>query len=323
MSGIFLWPEAAPLRPRHFRGPVGTMDALEARLRSAYPAEAVLFSSARAGLSAVLEHLGLNRPKLVWCPPYSSHCVFDAISRVATPTTLATEAPDAALIYHQWGHVHRHHFAETTPLIEDAVDSLILPGTSPFAAGGRFALWSLPKVVGSLWGGVVFCRCADDAAALRRRRDARPLPSTLQSVLRLLGERHPVAAGYWHGAEAGGGRLPAFALRHIAEGLDRLPDLADIRQRNLAVFQPHSLAPPPPPERLPSNLPLPAVAALAEPLPSGRTLTAGLRNFNLDRDAPGGRWSPVFPVPLHREFDGTDVAEILARVTSSQRFQPR
>lgn len=322
MSGIFLWPEAAPLRARHFRGASGTTDGIEQRLRAAYPAEPVLFSSARAGLSAVLEHLGLNRPKLVWCPPYSSHCVFDAISRVATPTTLTGEAPDAALIYHQWGHVHRHRFPAATPLIEDAVDTLILPGSSPFAADGRFALWSLPKVVGSLWGGVVFCRHADDAAALRRRRDARPLPAALQSVLRLLGERSAVAAGYWHGAEAGGGRLPAFALRQIAEGLDRLPAMADIRRRNLALFQAYSLTPPPPPARLPSNLPLPAVTALTEPLPSGRTLTAGIRNFNLDRDAPGGRWSPVFPLPLHREIDGTDVAEIQARVTSSQRFQP-
>lgn len=322
MSGLFLWPEAAPLRPHHFWGAAGTTDGIEAHLRSSYPAEPVLFSSARAGLSAVLEHLGLNRPKLVWCPPYSSHCVFDAISRVATPTTLAVDAPDAALIYHQWGHVHSPRFPDSTPLIEDAVDSLILPGTSPFAVGGRFALWSLPKVVGCLWGGVVFCRSADDAAALRRRRDARRLPVALQSFLRLLGERHAAAASYWHGAEAGSGRLPAFALRHIAEGLDRLPAMADIRRRNLAVFQPYSLASPPPPERLPSNLPLPAVAALAEPLPSGRTLSAGIRNFNLDRAAPGGSWSPVFPIPLHHDIDGTDVAEIKARVTSSQRFQP-
>ena len=317
---IFLWPQGQPLRLAHWLGrPVGCA-VVEARLGELYPAaEPVLFSSGRAGLRAVIAHLGLGRPDLVWCPPFSSHCVFDAVSRLVTPTTLAADGVRAALVYHQWGHVHDQHFATGTEIIEDAVDTLFVPGDSPFSAGGRFALWSLPKVLACRWGGVVFCRDREDAAQLRRGRDAVPLPPRLQAWLRLAGERFPQAAAYWHGAESGGGRLPAFALRHIADALDRLPGEVAARRLRLEALQTFSLAPPP--RHLPSNLPFPADPAFAAPLPSGARLSAGLRSFNLDRRAPDGRWERVFPIPIHQDISGMDIAEIVARANSVQRFQ--
>lgn len=316
MSEVFLWPQPSAIKFSQLIGRENSLSTIEEQVHGLYPlAFPVLFSSARAGLRCVLEHLGLARPDLVWCPPFSSHCVFDAVSRVATPVTLPVTAPAAALVYHQWGHVHRHEFSSATVIIEDAVDTLLAPGASPFACGGRFALWSLPKVIASPWGGVVFCQQREDADALRRMRDRRPGSPALQAILRPIGERHPAAAAYWHGAEASAGRLPIFALRAIADGLDQLADLTDRRRQRLAELQPYSLAATPSPDRLPSNLPLPPLAALATPLSSGKTLTGGYRNFNIDCTSPAGNWVKVFPAPLHQDINGTDVAEFIRRIT--------
>lgn len=319
MSDIFLWPRPRPLLARHWLGGAINCADIEAQLKALYPAaEPVLFSSARAGLRATLVHLGLSRPDLVWVPPFSSHCVFDAVSRIATPTTQATETPAAALIYHQWGHVCRHSFAAGTTIIEDAVDTLFAPGATPFAVGGRFALWSLPKVVASHWGGVVFCTQVSDAQALRSMRDALP-SGTLQACLRL-GEHLPRVAAYWHGSEAGQGRLPSFALHHIAEALSDLPAEVDARRQRLSRLQVASSAPHPAADRLPSNIPVPAIASLAGTLPSGDQLTAGIRSFNIDRCAPNARWQRVFPIPIHQDICGTDIAEIEARLASAPDF---
>lgn len=315
MSGIFLWPEAQPLALRHLLGSRLCTADVEAQLRQLYPsAEPVLFSSARAGLSCLLEHLALSRPTLVWCPPYSSHCVFDAIARIATPTTEAA-TPAVALVYHQWGFVNTPTFPTETIIIEDAVDTLFLPGASPFAIDGRFALWSLPKVIASQWGGVVFCRHAADADVLRQRRNARSLPTTLQASLRALGKRSPTMSSYWHGNEANGGNLPGFALRQIAEHLEKLPQEAALRQQRLQALQTHSLMPWTLADRLPSNLPFADAPSLAAPFRSGQSLSAGTRQFNRTLRIPETRWESVRPIPIHQDISGTDIAEIKARVT--------
>ena len=112
---------------------------------SFYPAaEPVLFSSGRAGLRAVIAHLGLGRPDLVWCRP------FPAIA-FSTPCPPGhADHPGggrvrAALVhYHQWGHVHDQHFrhrhrrSSKTPWILSSS-----PAIRP-SRRGRFALWSLP-----------------------------------------------------------------------------------------------------------------------------------------------------------------------------------
>ncbi len=308
---LFLWPHAAPMRARHFLTGHPGHAALEARLRRLYPAaEPVLFSSARAGLRATLAALGLGRPDLVWCPPYSSHCVFDAIARLATPCTLPDCAPTAALIYHQWGFVHRHDFPASVTVIEDAVDTLLRPGASPFAAGGRYALWSLPKVIASHWGGVVFCRDAEDAEALRRQRDASPVQRHLQALLRLAGDRHLRAGQYWHGVESTGGPLPGFALNHIDQQLQQLPAIFSQVQDQLARCRSLSLLAYERDDRLPCNLPVPAELDKVEL--SGIRLTAGLRAFNLALTAPRCDWQRVLPLPIHLETIGTNLADILA-----------
>ncbi|MCG2578875.1 putative PLP-dependent aminotransferase [Dechloromonas sp. XY25] len=321
MTALFLWPSPQKLQAKHFFGSGVTTEDIEDQLRQLFPAaEPVLFSSARAGLSASLEHLGLTRPDLVWCPPFSSHCVFESIARVATPNTESERPPKVALIYHQWGYVVSSAFPAGTTIIEDAVDTLLCPGANPFAIGGRFALWSLPKTIASHWGGVVFCQSRDDAQNLRQIRALRPISSTAQALLRLAGERSHLAHLYWHGTEGAAGMLPTFALRQIQSCLNDLPEEVDARQRRLAQLAPYSLVPLPSTPRLPCCLPLPVELQPLGPLPSGHVLTVGLRSFNLAAIAPDVRWQRVFPAPIHQDTDGTHIADSVAKIYSQPQI---
>ena len=101
-KSYFLWPKS---KYPSFRDIFSTTteSEIESVLKSYWPnTYPVIFSSARSGLTAILQHMNLFRPDVVWCPPYSSHCVFESIARVATPTTVQVDKVRVALIYHQF-----------------------------------------------------------------------------------------------------------------------------------------------------------------------------------------------------------------------------
>lgn len=313
MSTVFLWPRPDELKARHFLNParINTED-IESRLRDLFPAtEPVLFSSARAALNAILEHLGCSRPDQVWCPPFSSHCVFDAVSRIATPITRISSDIRVALIYHQWGYVHTHDFPSDVEIIEDAVDTLFYPGTNPLAINGRFSLWSLPKTIASQFGGVIFCRARQDAAALRRLRNSRTIPTTLQALLRILSERHPVASAYWHGAEAKSGLLPQFALRQIGERLEKLQSLVEARRTRASLIAPYSLFPYADMSRLPSNIPVRSTTGIQDFFAPKGNFSAGIRHINAERCATATEWKKAAPIPIHATASDSVLAEVI------------
>lgn len=303
MTTYFLWPGHKTQYARYFLGAKISTTDIEDTLNTLFPdAVAVLFSSARAGLSATLQLLTMSRPDIIWCPPYSSHCVLESIARLATPSTTDISRANVALIYHQWGFVHRHDVQADTIVIEDAVDSFFLPGTNPFASSGRFVLWSLPKVIGSTWGGVVFCRNNDDAEKLRTIRDQRNGIHKVQAMLRIISEHSSVAAHYWHGNESMSGRLPDFALRQIKECLDNIPLIARQRYRILEIVQAIKNYPTLTAGRLPSNIPLKLPVQAEDWWGSDGIFTAGIRTMNLEHDFSKAAWSKVAPLPVHQDI---------------------
>ena len=261
----------------------------------------VLFSSARAGLSATLQMLQVNRPDIVWCPPYSSHCVLESISRFATPTTSDIAKAKVALIYHQWGFVHGHELESETTVIEDAVDTFFLPGTNPFAGCGRFALWSLPKVIGTTWGGVVFCRTPVDAEKLRAARDERS-GQLFQAMLRMAGCHSMVASKYWHGYESMNGGLPDFSLRQIKDRIGHIPAIVQQRVRLLDIVRSANIKFQLDEGRLPSNIPLKPTPLLEKWWCSRGLFSAGVRSMNFERDFSKDAWGRVAPLPVHQDI---------------------
>jgi putative PLP-dependent aminotransferase (TIGR04422 family) len=312
-SALFMWPRPRlpswlDMTARH-----ASAERIEAQLDRLFPAaHAVLFSSARAGLARTLQLLALRRPDLLWVPPFSSHCVFEAVALSCTPTTLqaGAEAAAAALVYHQWGHVHREAFASGVPIIEDAVDTLLVPGTSPFATRANFALWSLPKVLATYGGGVVFCRRASDAEALRGLRAARR-SSWRQARLRHRAARDPLASAWWNGAEAQQGGLVAPLRGQVLRQLEALPALVDDRCAVLQALFPEQARGFVASGRLPSNVPLKVPVSWERLWGGGAPIATGLRMFGPQRCCPGDALVRVAPLPVHADVSEAELRGLL------------
>jgi|SaaInlStandDraft_7_1057024.scaffolds.fasta_scaffold10775_4 putative PLP-dependent aminotransferase (TIGR04422 family) len=306
----FLWPKSKTLSLGNFLQKTSANDVemiIQKNWPNTFP---VLFSSSRASLTAILQHLNLTRPDLVWCPPYSSHCLFDSIGRVATPITEPSNDVKAALIYHQWGFSCSHQCdPRATTIIEDSVDTMFLPKADVFSGNGRFVLQSLPKVYGCIFGGVVFCRNYDDYLALINIRNKRG-SSLTQSFLRALPQKMRKAYLYWHGAESLQGGLPNFALSHVYSILkdlnkttnDRLELLSEV-SNDLADYAINS-------GRIPSNLPLIVNHEIEQIYLSSDFISSGLRHFNISRSAPNIKWKLVAPLPLHIDIRYKDLCKL-------------
>lgn len=298
---FFLWPKPNKLAATDLVGPLIASGDIETELRAFFPdSEPVLFSSARAGLTAILQSIGLSRQDLLWIPPFSSHCVIDAVGHICTPTPLVTGQLVAALVYHQWGHCYQSYFSTKVKIIEDSVDSLLIPGKSPFVSGGAFALWSLPKVLATQSGGVVFCKHKDDANALRDIRDRRG-HSVLQGFLRGLSKSNKMASVYWNGAEAMQGEMGGILCRQINRRLGMLHDLVEDRVTFLRkvvpdlsdVFEKRG--------RLPSNLPLRVPHHWERVWGPAKQIRSGLRSYNASCTYPDTQWVKVAPLPVHMD----------------------
>jgi putative PLP-dependent aminotransferase (TIGR04422 family) len=299
--GVFLWPNPIRLTSADVVGAQCPTELVEAELRRLFPdCEPVLFSSARAGLTAVLATLGLSRPDLVWTSPYSSHCVLEAIAHVSTPVTVEIDTVNikAALVYHQWGHIHRTKFASTVRIIEDSVDSLLMPGRSPFAVEGDFVLWSLQKVLATQAGGVIFCKRQSDADELRGIRGSRGA-SILQSALRLMSKSSALPSLYWNGAEAMQGELISPFRRQVLRRLKMLDRLVEDRRGLLRNLSPSLHDYCEKAGRIPSNIPLRVFDEWKQVWGGGKLFSAGLRNFNVARTHPAPDWIRAAPLPLH------------------------
>jgi putative PLP-dependent aminotransferase (TIGR04422 family) len=260
----------------------------------------VLFSSARSGLTAVLDSMAVSRSEFVWVPKFSSHCVLEAIARVGTPTPTVIDdpSPRVALIYHQWGYISQPGFDARVQIIEDAVDSLLIPGRSPFAAGGRFVLWSLPKVFATFGGGVVFCKRKEDAFVLRTIRERRR-ESYIQAWLRWCSRKSDIAAVYWNGGEAIQGGVVTPLRRQVSRKLMTLEALVDERLRLLRSIAPTMALVFERSGRLPSNLAMKIPSQWERVWGPGGKATAGLRFFNIGRSYPRSHWEKVAPLPVH------------------------
>jgi putative PLP-dependent aminotransferase (TIGR04422 family) len=320
-KNYFLWPKPKKFSLFNFFKRTSAND-IEMIIQENWPNTfPVLFSSSRSSLTAILQHLNLTRPDLVWCPPYSSHCLFDSIGRVATPITESSDFIKAALIYHQWGFSCTHQWnSKTTTIIEDSVDTMFLPKADIFSGSGRFVLQSLPKVYGCIFGGIVFCRTYEDYLALVKIRNKRG-SSVFQSFLRLISPRIRSAYSYWHGAEALQGGLPNFARTHIYFMLkdlnktinERLVLLGDVSS-SLAKFAIKS-------GRVPSNLPLKVSHDIEQIYLSSEFICSGLRNFNINRSSPNNKWKVTAPLPLHIDIGYEDICMFLSELKKTSEVK--
>ena len=302
-NSYFLWPES-----RFHRGVIKSLKLhditeIEVMLKKMYgQGFPVVVSSARVGIVLTLTIQELTRPDKVGVFPYASYCVLEAISRVATPFSnerLLDSKLD--LIYHQWGYVQKQNLHENGKLIEDAVDSFCLPGVKLFPLNGLYEIWSFPKLIGSLGGGVVWCRDEQTADQLRVLRDTRQKSTQIRWMLRLFSQYFSNFSKYWYGTESLGGPLPRWAAGDILYGLECLEKIATKRKERIGLLEsklPEWLHPSE--KRLPCVIPV-EVSDEEVRLLNGIGLKIGLRTFQrIDNNESS--LVKLFPIPVHQDI---------------------
>ncbi len=271
----------------------------------------VLCSSGRAALVLALLESGVSRSDFVGVFPYASHCVLDAVSRIATPLAGPTSTTSALrIVYHQWGFVQETNLPPNT--IEDCVDTLCLPGTKLFPGGGRFEIWSLPKILGTSSGGVLWCRDKETAEAIRRLRDRRG-GGLLPWVIRLLANWYPKAHLYWQGAEGAMGRVSRLQTGEILTAIFNWEKFVSDRQKKLNMLWPSAVDWLEKPfDRLPSVVPVPF--ALEEKFAKDIGVSAGYRMFERLVDSGDRLMEKVLPIPIHQDVPELWLMGLLKRI---------
>jgi len=234
----FIWPQSQPIRALANVVRFASLERVEEKLENMFPGGIpVLFSSGRAALTFSLIVKNLSRSDKVGTFPFASHCVFDAVSRVVTPIELDNSAI-LKIVFQQWGFSQHHGLSADD--IEDCADSLLMLGGKLFQGGGGIEIWSLPKILGTTGGGILWCRSPEQAVTLRRLRNDQKNATFLWG-LRLLGCYNTFAHKLWQGAEASIGKPSRLQTGEILDALDGWEKVTLDRQRKFDLAS--SLAP--------------------------------------------------------------------------------
>lgn len=287
-------------------------DQIESQLAEYFPTGyPVLCSSARAAIVLVLRVLGLKRLSTVRSFPYASHCVLDAVSRVATPISIHDAmVADLRIVNHQWGYVHLVN-NQSEVLIEDAVDTLCEIGTPLFPSDGEFEVWSLPKILGTTSGGVVWCSDPLVAEQVRLLRDQK-MPSTLGALLRLAGRSRHFFHYLWQGVECEFGAVNHFCLGELAAAIDNWGEISAKRKRNNIALMPYKsdwLV------ELPGRLPcvVPMTLEMCAPEYYSKYFHIGQRHIRCLRNGEESI-NAVLPVPVHHEVSAEHLEDFIDKM---------
>lgn len=235
MAAFSIWPQAE-YRFQDFLALKASHESVESFFTHLYPnVFPVLFSSARAGLTAVLQNAGVTRNDHIFIPPYASHCVLNAATLLGTSTPFLTNSQvKVFLIVHQWG-IPFYFKAEEALIIEDSVDSMIINQSSLFPNDGAYELISLPKIIGSVAGGIVLCQNKNHAIALKKIRDRRKNFKLISFVLRTNLIEQAYLKNYWSLMDIHGGRLPFLALNEIEKRLESWSVISEFKQNKMKL----------------------------------------------------------------------------------------
>lgn len=209
------------LRPRKrfpFRGD-GNIVVLEERFEKSFNGGfPVLLGSARVGIMLILKLFHNSRYISIF--PYASQCVVKAA--ILAEKDIHTPLPNQPreIIYNQWG-FHQDYGIGTNPFLEDSADSLYPVGGRVCKANSRFEVWSFPKILGTSFGGVVWCKSESDALRLRKIRDDLPRQNFLyQSLLSTLKSKSKSGYQIWEDYEFSHPGLTKSQIKILSVQLD-------------------------------------------------------------------------------------------------------
>lgn len=311
----FLWPK--PNLSRCLLNSVNFLPIshVEDKLFSMFPhGYPVLFSSARSALVITLSALGYSRNDHIGLFPYASHCVLDAVSRVATPSTLSLQNT-ANIIYHQWGYF-QFRSLKYNPIIEDSVDTLVRPKSNLFIANSKFEIWSLPKILATTGGGVLWCRSENIARKIRNHRNG-IFNSSLLWIMRLFGYKSKFINLLWHSSESVHGRPSRLQTSEIYFGLSEWDELIRDREEKLKIAW--KLAPSWLRlnwDRLPCVIPVELKENInINQLCSDLKISTGFQHFTYYDEEYNVELKTVLPIPIHQDLSISEYHTIVNKLT--------
>ncbi len=312
MNKILVWP-FNKIRFKNYFKPnfyIPRLNLIEKKLESMFPSGSpVLCSSGRAAINIVMSFKKQSRTNLIGVNTYTSHCVLDAISRLANPISWDPQNKNIKLrlTYHQWGYIQKGDSYINS--IDDCVDTLCVRGTKLFPTSKDFEIWSLPKILGTSSGAILWCKDKNVAEKIRKNIDNRG-GGLYCWILRVLGLLNKNFYWLWQGIEVQKGRLSKIELLEINNAIDNWEVIVKDRKIKLNLlwkFAPKWIKKPS--KRLPCVVPLEY-----ETYKKNKDFISygiDVKHFEKVTDLNKRVLIKVFPVPCHQDIP----IELLKEIT--------
>lgn len=301
MKKYFIWPESSFLNAILNWPLFSSSKKIESQLFRMFPSGyPVLCSSGRSALYLSLNHLEKKRGDLVGVFPYASHCVIDSMSRITTPC-FGEESKncDLRIIYHQWGYVQEKDVKNDT--IDDCVDSLYHIGKKLFPSGSEFEIWSLPKILGTSSGGVLWCKNKQDSIKIKQLRNQNG-NSFFQWILRLVSKKIPFFHHYWNGAEPVAGKPSSFQCAEIFLAINKWDKILNDRLEKFNLLWEFSIdGIKKPTDRIPCVIPVKSTKPLLDFIENN--FSSGPRMMEIIQANKLSTYVQVIPIPVHQDVD--------------------
>ena len=298
----FLWPKIK-INILNFFGTCN-QKKLELFFQKMFPSgHPVLCSSGRVALYISVNESKLRREDKLKLFPYASHCVINTVSRLTTPVTHDYKTPNI-INYHQWG--IKFSNSDNT-LIEDSVDSLYKKNTPLFNLGANYEIWSLPKILGTSSGGILWCKNESDAIRIRNQiRGGKKI--FFNWILRLLSLISKTFYDFWEGTEYGYKGLSLPQRNEIFKKAKMWEKLVADREEKTQLFINKSILNDQDINgRYPSCIPI--LTNRNEDEIEKMGLSVGLRHFY-----DGENLVKVLPLPIHQDVSIKFLRNILEKI---------
>ena len=295
----FLWPKVK-FRLSNIFGNCQS-EQIEKRFHKMFPSgQPVLCSSGRVALYIAIKECNLSREDHVNLFPYASHCVINSIARLTNPIPYRKN-DKSDIIYHQWG---INCEVDHIPLIEDSVDTLYEENTTLFSQGANFEIWSLPKILGTTSGGILWCKNKSDAKKIRKKIN-HSKGITFSWFLRIMSYKYPLFNNLWEGTEKGYKGVSRIQRNEIYSKMKLWYSLVTNRKEKLRLFKKYSILDDKEFKgRLPSCLPI--KSKFDQEQLSLLGLSTGKRHFLLNNNL-----IKVLPLPIHQDVDISFLEKII------------
>lgn len=144
---------------KKFKSPFKNISIIEKFFEKEFGHPVILFPSARSCIGAILEFEKINRSHEVYVNKWVSNCIFNAIGYFSNPT-VNYKNQKIILTNNSWGLIQKIKIKKNFRgiIIDDSCDSIILDKRNLFPNNSKYEIFSLPKILGSISGGLVISK---------------------------------------------------------------------------------------------------------------------------------------------------------------------